>query len=163
MGKNRPQRKIIGKRKKLEKVWASNTSLTATAMNRPRKVEARAIISTAGTNTSQLTWPRSTRNEAMTTGTKALTAPNRMAPLVLASISSQKGTGASSSRSKLRFFFSKVMVTASMEVVPNSTDTATTPGSTSGMAPRPEPVRMKNMAVQASGKMSPQLMFGPFR
>ena len=55
------------------------------------------------------------------------------------------------------------MVTASMEVVPNSTDTATTPGSTSGMAPRPEPVRMKNMAVQASGKMSPQLMFGPFR
>jgi hypothetical protein len=30
----------------LEKVWASNTSLTATAMNNPRKVEAAAISTT---------------------------------------------------------------------------------------------------------------------
>jgi hypothetical protein len=33
----------MGKRKKLEKVWASKISLTATAMNRPRKVEATAL------------------------------------------------------------------------------------------------------------------------
>jgi len=41
MGKNTPQRKIMGKRKKLEKVWASKTSLTAAAIKRPRKVEAK--------------------------------------------------------------------------------------------------------------------------
>jgi hypothetical protein len=32
----------MGKRKKLEKVWASKTSLTETAMNSPKKVEVTA-------------------------------------------------------------------------------------------------------------------------
>jgi hypothetical protein len=48
MGKNRPHRKIMGKRKKFEKVWASNTSFTETAMNRPRNVELIAMRTTAG-------------------------------------------------------------------------------------------------------------------
>jgi hypothetical protein len=43
----------MGNRKKLEKVWASKTSLTATAMNSPKKVEATAISSTAGRNNAQ--------------------------------------------------------------------------------------------------------------
>ena len=43
MGINNPQRNIIGKRTKLEKVCASNTSLTDTEINRPRKVEVTAI------------------------------------------------------------------------------------------------------------------------
>jgi hypothetical protein len=71
-------------------------------------------------------------------------------------------------------FFSKVTVTASMEVVPKSTDTAITPGSRAGMLSRPDPAcavpcaagrpeRMKNMAVQARGKTIPQLMFGGLR
>lgn len=40
---NNPQRNIIGKRKKLEKVWASKTSFTATEMNNPRKVLVEAV------------------------------------------------------------------------------------------------------------------------
>src|SRR4030042_4306522 len=72
MGKNSPQRNIMGKRKKLEKVWASNTSLTATAIRRPRKVEAIAIRITAGRKAAQATWDRSTRNRARMTGTNAL-------------------------------------------------------------------------------------------
>jgi hypothetical protein len=43
MGKNNPQRKIMGNRKKLENVWASKTSLTEVAMNNPIKVEAMEI------------------------------------------------------------------------------------------------------------------------
>ncbi len=160
---NNPHRKIIGKRKKLEKVWASKTSLTATAMNRPRKVDATDIRRTVGTTSSQSTRARSTRNAAMSMGTKALIAPNRMAPPVLASISSSSGTGASSSRSKERFFFSKVTVTASREVVPNRMDRATTPGSIEATLSSPLPDLMKNMPVQASGKMKPQLKFGGFR
>jgi len=48
-GKKRPQRKIIGKRKKLENVCASKISLTETAVNSPRNVETTAIAITAGT------------------------------------------------------------------------------------------------------------------
>ena len=153
----------MGKRKKLEKVWASNTSLTATAMKRPRKVEATAIRKTAGTNAHQDTPERSVRKAAMTTGTNALTVPKRMAPPVLASIRSSKEMGAKRSRSKERFFFSKVTVTASSDVVPNRMETATTPGSKVEMLPRPLPDRMKNIPVQARGKMSPQLMLGGLR
>jgi len=163
MGKKSPHKNIIGKRKKLEKVWASKTSLTATAMNRPRKVEAMAIRTTAGMNALQTTGDRSIRNIAMMTGTKALATPKRIAPLVLASISSSNGIGASSSRSKERFFFSKVTVTASMEVVPKRMETATTPGSKVWMLSRPLPDRMKNMPVQARGKRIPQLTFGGLR
>ena len=53
-GKNKPQRKIIGKRKKLEKVCALKTSLTATAISKPRKVETTAIRKTARINRGQL-------------------------------------------------------------------------------------------------------------
>ena len=63
------------------------------------------------------------------TGTKAFATPKRIAPAVLASIRSSRGIGASRSRSKDRPFFSNVTVTASMEVVPNRMEMATTPGS----------------------------------
>ena len=43
MGKNKPHKKTIGKRRKLEKVCASKTSLTETATNRPRNVELTAM------------------------------------------------------------------------------------------------------------------------
>ena len=99
----------------------------------------------------------------MTTGTKALATPNRMAPLVLASINNSRGMGASSNRSKVRFFFSKVTVTASMEVVPNRMETATTPGSRIAMSSGPRPDLTKNMPVHAKGKRMPQLMLGGFR
>jgi len=79
-GKNRPQRKIMGKRKKFENVCASKTSLTETAMSRPRKVDATAISTTAGTMAVQATPERSARNTARMTGTKALAVPKRIAP-----------------------------------------------------------------------------------
>jgi hypothetical protein len=48
-------------------------------------------------------------------------------------------------------------------VVPNRIETATTPGSSVGMLSAPLPDRMKNIPVQASGKIRPQLMLGGFR
>jgi hypothetical protein len=97
-----------------------------------------------------------------------------MAPEVFASIRNSRGTGASRRRSNERPFFSKVTVTASMDVVPKRTDSAMTPGSRAGMLSNPgrvvngpptpgRPERMKNIPVQASGKTIPQLMFGGFR
>ena len=71
--------------------------------------------------------------------------------------------GAKRSLSKERFFFSKVMVTASMEVVPKSMEIATTPGRMVDTVPRPVPDLMKNIPVHARGKMIPQLMLGGFR
>ena len=119
----------MGNRKKLEKVWASKTSLTETAMNRPRNVDVAAMRTTAGKAALQAALDKSVKKAAKMTGTKALATPKRIAPEVLASIKSSRGMGASSSLSKDRPFFSKVTVTASMEVVPKRMETATTPGS----------------------------------
>lgn len=97
------------------------------------------------------------------TGTKALTTPNNIAPVVLASISISRGMGARSSRSKERFFFSKVTVTESREVLPNRMDKAITPGSIAERLSSPLPDLIKNIPVQASGKIKPELTFGGFR
>jgi hypothetical protein len=48
MGKKSPHGKIIGKRKKLEKVWASKISLTETAIKSPRRVNMMPIKMMAG-------------------------------------------------------------------------------------------------------------------
>jgi hypothetical protein len=50
-----------------------------------------------------------------------------------------------------------------MEVVPKRIEIATTPGSSPRTSSSPRPDLMKNMAVQATGKISPQLMLGGFR
>jgi hypothetical protein len=71
--------------------------------------------------------------------------------------------GESNNRSNERFFFSKVTVTASRDVVPNKMDRAATPGRIEAMLSNPFPDLIKNIPVQASGKMRPQLMFGGFR
>jgi hypothetical protein len=86
-----------------------------------------------------------------------------MAPVVLASIKSSREIGASSRRSKERPFFSNVTVTASRLVVPKRTDRASTPGRRERTPSSPDPDRMKNIAVQARGKIRPQLMLGGFR
>ena len=102
-------------------------------------------------------------NEAIRIGISALTIPKSMAPLVLASIKRSKEIGASSKRSKELFFFSKVTVTASMEVVPKRIEIAIKPGSKAGMLSNPLPERIRNIPVQAKGKMMPQLILGGFR
>src|SRR5690554_4954882 len=162
MGINKPQRKIMGNRKKLEKVCASKTSLTETAINKPRKVEITAIGRTPVSVNIQLIPERSVKKEAKRTGTKALTIPKMMAPVVLASINRLRLIGASKSRSKDRFLLSKVMVTASIEVVPNSMDKAMTPGRISRISTSPAD-RIKNIRVHETGKIMPQLMLGGFR
>ena len=93
MGKKRPHRNIIGKRKKLENVWASKTSLTDTAMKSPKKVDTIPIRMMAGTTRYQAIPDKSARNAAIITGTKALTTPKSIAPEVLASMRSSREIG----------------------------------------------------------------------
>jgi hypothetical protein len=50
-----------------------------------------------------------------------------------------------------------------MEVVPKSTEIVATPGSSVKILSSPLPDLMKNIAVQASGNISPQLMLGGLR
>src|SRR5690554_2802672 len=162
MGINNPQRNIIGKRKKLEKVCASNTSLTETAINKPKKVEVTAIKNTPKNVDSQFIPERSTTNEANRTGINALMMPKRMAPVVFASMSRFKLIGASNRRSNERLFRSKVIVTESIEVVPKRIDSAITPGR---MLLRSTALSdlAKNMRVHEIGKITPQLILGGLR
>src|SRR4030043_1784716 len=141
-----PQRKIIGKRKKLEKVCASKTSLTDTAIKRPRRVEVTDSRKSAPSAGSQLMPDRLVIKDANKTGTNALNRPKRMAPLVLASIKRFKSRGAKRSLSKERLLLSKVMVTASTEVVPKRIDRLITPGRSSRTF-TPAPDFKKNMRL----------------
>src|SRR5690606_42090496 len=116
---NRPQRKIMGKRKKLEKVCASKTSLTETATNNPRKVEVTAIRRTLMKADNQLMPERSIRKAAKRTGRKALKTPKMMAPVVLASIKRLRLNGASNIFQNQCFLLTKFIVTHSMQVGPH--------------------------------------------
>jgi hypothetical protein len=162
-GKNSPHRKIIGKRKKLEKVCASKISLTETAMKSPRKVDTIPMRIIVGTTRDQAIPERSDRNAAITIGTKALAIPKRIAPEVLASMRSSREMGARSNLSNDRLRFSNVMVTASMDVVPKSIEMVITPGRSVRILSSPLPDLMKNMPVHARGNIMPQLMLGGLR
>jgi len=163
IGKKRPQRKIIGNRKKLENVCASNTSLTETAINSPKKVELMAMSTIVGTRTYQFIADKSVKNNATKIGTRAFIVPNRIAPDVLANIKSSSEMGASRRRSKDLPFFSKVTVTERTLVVPKRILSATRPGSKSGSLSIPMPERIKNIVIQTKGNSSPQLILGGFR
>ena len=162
MGIKRPHKKIIGNLKKFENVCASNTSLTDTAINKPKNVEVIAINITLPSTNSQLIPDKLIKKDANITGIKALIMPNRMAPVVFDSISKFKLIGASKSLSKELFFLSKVIVTASIEVVPNNIDIDITPGSIS-LIPKSDCDLIKNINVQATGNIMPQLMLGGFK
>jgi hypothetical protein len=114
----------------------------------------------AGTTKDQAIPDISARNTAIAIGTKALTMPKRIAPEVLANISNSREIGARSSLSNDRLRLSKVRVTDSSEVVPNSMEIVTTPGKRSSTLSSPLPDLMKNIPVQASGKIIPQLTLG---
>ncbi|AHM58132.1 hypothetical protein EAL2_808p06290 (plasmid) [Peptoclostridium acidaminophilum DSM 3953] len=88
--------------------------------------------------------------------------PKMIAPVVFASISKFRLIGASKSRSKERLFLSKVIVTESIEVVPNRMDSAITPGSMPLISTALSDLT-KNISVQDIGKIIPQLMFGGLR
>lgn len=163
MGKNSPHRKIIGKRKKLENVWASNTSLAETAIKSPRKVDTIPIRMIAGITSDHAIPERSTRNAAIIMGTKALTIPKKIAPEVLASIRSSREMGDRSNLSNDRLLLSKVIVTVSIDVVPKRIEMVTTPGRSARTLSNPLPDLMKNIPVQAKGKIIPQLTLGGLR
>lgn len=150
----------MGNRKKLEKVCASKTSLTDTAINKPRKVEDIAIKITAGITIDQMIPERSARKTAIMIGTNAFNIPKSMAPDVLANINKFSGIGDNNNLSNDLLLFSNVTVTASKEVVPKRIDTATTPGKIVGIFSNPEPDLMKNIPVHANGNTRPQLMLG---
>jgi hypothetical protein len=78
-------------------------------------------------------------------------------------MSSSNGIGARSNRSNERFFFSNVTVTANMEVVPKRIEIEMTPGNSVRMLSSPLPDLIKNIAVHATGKIRPQLIFGGLR
>jgi hypothetical protein len=118
----------MGNRKKFENVCASNISLTDTAINSPRKVDVTAIRITLIITGIQLIPDRFIKNNEKTIGTNAFKIPNIIAPTVFAIISKFNPMGASSSLSKDLPFLSKVIVTASMDVVPKRMDIAMIPG-----------------------------------
>jgi len=163
IGKNKPHKNNIGKRKKFEKVCASKTSLTETAIKSPRKVELIDIRIIVSVKVNQSILERENIREAIIIGMKAFIIPKSIAPAVLASISSSRDIGARSRRSNERLFFSNVIVTESKLVVPKSIEIPITPGSNSGKLPRPCPDLIKNIPVQASGKIIPQLILGGFK
>jgi hypothetical protein len=163
IGKKRPQRKIIGNRKKLENVCASNTSLTETAINSPKKVELMAMSTIVGTRTYQFIADKSVKNIAANIGIRAFIVPKMIAPDVFASIKSSSDIGASRRRSKDLPFFSKVTVTERTLVVPKRMLRDTNPGSKSGSLSIPIPERIKNIVIQTKGNSSPQLILGGFR
>jgi hypothetical protein len=145
----------MGNLKKLENVCASKTSLVETAINNPKKVDVTAISTTLINVDNQFISKRSTTNEAKNRGIKALMIPKRIDPVVLASINRFRLMGANSNLSKDLLFLSKVIVTESMDVVPNKTDKAITPGS----IPRISTLLVdliKNISVQDIGKIIPQ-------
>jgi len=78
-------------------------------------------------------------------------------------MSNSKEMGARSSLSNDRPRLSKVRVTDSSDVVPNNMEIVTTPGRSSSTLSRPIPDLMKNIPVQASGKIIPQLTLGGLR
>jgi len=152
----------MGNLRKLENVCASKASLTETAIKRPRKVELIAISRMPAKVGNQLIPDRSVRKRAKTRGTKAFSTPKMIAPVVFANMRRFSESGASRSLSKERLFLSKVIVTASMEVVPKRMDMETTPGRMLQIS-NAVLERTKNMRVHAKGKIIPQLILGGFR
>lgn len=71
--------------------------------------------------------------------------------------------GARSNLSNDRLLLSKVIVTVSIDVVPKRIEMVTTPGRSARILSNPLPDLMKNIPVQAKGKMIPQLMLGGLR
>jgi hypothetical protein len=132
-------------------------------MKSPRKVDTIPISRIAGTTSDQAIPDMSARNAAIMMGIKALATPKRIAPEVLDSISNSKEIGERSSLSNDRLRLSKVIVTDSIEVVPKSIEIVTTPGKSNMTLSNPLPDLIKNIPVQASGNIMPQLTLGGFR
>jgi len=96
------------------------------------------------------------------TGTMLLKIPNKIAPVIFAVISNLILIGANNNRSNDFDFLSNVIVTASIDVVPNRIDKLIIPGKTSSML-KAVLVFINIINIHAKGKIIPQLIFGGFR
>jgi len=163
MGINNPHKNIIGNLKKLENVWASNTSLTETEINKPKNVEVTAIKIIAENKSNQLN-PPPILNIIIDriTGIKAFTIPNKIAPDVFANINFPILIGDNNNLSNDFPFLSKVIVTDNIEVVPNNIDMVISPGSIFNMS-NSVLVFTININVHAIGNIIPQLILGGLR
>ncbi len=101
-------------------------------------------------------------NTDISTGMKLFMMPKTTAPLIFEKTSTSVLMGARSSLSNDLAFLSKVIVTASIDVVPKRIDMATIPANISKML-KELPDLKKNIIIPANGKIIPQLILGGLR
>ena len=130
-GKKTPQRKIMGKRKKLDMVMASKTSLTPTEIRIPSNEKARLERMTMSTKEKGVFTERPIIGIKKIVIQKVMITPNRVLPRVLPRRMVLKCNGARRSRSKAPILFSKVITMAAMEVHEKRRVKPIMPGTTS--------------------------------
>ena len=95
-------------------------------------------------------------------GIMLLKMPNSIAPVIFANTNSSVFNGAINKRSNERDLRSNVMVTESIDVVPNRIDMATMPGNTL-LISKVLPDFTNIINIHANGNIMPQLILGGFR
>jgi hypothetical protein len=131
IGKKTPHRKIIGKRKKLERVIASKASRTPTEIKMPKKAKAKQEIIREANREKGWDTRKPKTKTIKTKAISAITNPKAAAPNPLPNRSVLRWMGAMSKRSRASIRFSKLITMAAMEVVEKSIVIPTKPGLTS--------------------------------
>src|SRR4030043_1520322 len=131
IGKKTPQRKNMGKRKKLERVIASKTSLTPTEINMPKKAKAKQEMIREANREKGYDTRRPKTKTIKTSAISAMTNPKAATPNPLPNRIVLRWMGAMSKRSRASIRFSKLITMAAMEVVEKSIVMPTRPGLTS--------------------------------
>jgi hypothetical protein len=130
-GKKTPQRKIIGKRKKLDMVIASKTSFTPTEISIPRSEKARLEKMKIRTNAQKCFTESSMSRIKMRVMNRATISPNRVLPRVFPKRMVLKFNGASRSLSSAPILFSNVITMAAIDVQEKRRVNPISPGMTS--------------------------------
>jgi hypothetical protein len=130
-GKNTPQRKIMGKRKKLDIVMASKTSLTPTEIRIPRREKARPEKIKMRTNAQKFLTRSPMSGIRMRIMKTATISPKRVLPRVLPKRMVLKCNGARRSLSRAPILFSKAITIAAMDVHEKRRVKPINPGTTS--------------------------------
>ena len=130
-GKKTPQRKIIGKRKKLDMVIASKTSFTPTEIRIPSNEKARPERIMMSIKEKVWFTERPIIGIKKIVIQKVMINPNRVLPSVLPKRMVLKFNGARRSLSRAPILFSKVITMAAMEVHEKRRVKPINPGTTS--------------------------------
>jgi hypothetical protein len=121
----------MGKRKKLDMVMASKTSLTPTEIRIPRRENARPEKMKMRTNAQKCVTETPMSGTRMRVMKKATISPNRVLPSVLPKRMVLKFNGARRSLSSAPILFSKVITMAAMDVHEKRRVKPINPGTTS--------------------------------